>query len=40
MSFDEKDADELYNKIYNDVSKEYPEYKIYIVVDTDFSVSN
>ena len=39
MSFDEKNPDELYNKFYNDVSKEYPEYKIYIVVDTDFSVS-
>lgn len=39
MSFDEKDADELYNKFYKEVSKEYPEYKIYIVVDTDFSVS-
>ena len=39
MSFDEKDPDKLYEKFYNDVSKEYPEYKIYIVVDTDFSVS-
>lgn len=39
MSFEEKDVDELYNKFYNEVSCEYPDYKIYIVVDTDFSVS-
>lgn len=40
MSFDEKDVDGLYNKFYNEVSSEYPDYKIYIVVDTDYSVSN
>ena len=40
MSFDEKDADGLYNKFYNEVSSEYPDYKLYIVVDTDYSVSN
>ena len=28
MSFEEKDADELYNKFYNEVSNEYPDYKI------------
>ena len=39
ISFEEKDMDNLYNKFYNEVSKEYPDYKIYIVVDTDFSVS-
>ena len=39
MSFDEKNPDELYKKFYDEVSKEYPEYKLYIVVDTDFSVS-
>ena len=40
MSFDEKDVDGLYNKFYNEVSSEYPDYKLYIVVDTDYSVSN
>ena len=39
MSFEEKDPDGLYNKFYDEVSKEFPDYKIYIVVDTDFSVS-
>ena len=32
MSFDEKEVDELYNKFYDEVSSEYPDYKIYIVV--------
>lgn len=39
MSFEEKNPDELYNKFYDEVSCEYPDYKVYIVVDTDFSVS-
>ena len=39
LSFEETEEEKLYNNIYDEVSKEYPDYKVYIVVDTDFSVS-
>lgn len=39
ISFEEKEIEKLYNKVYNDISNEYKDYKIYIVVDADFSVS-
>ena len=40
ISFEEKEIDKLYNNVYNEISNEYKDYKVYIVVDTDFSVSN
>ena len=39
VSFDEKNQDELHDKIYNEVKKLYPDYKLIIQLDNDFSVS-
>lgn len=39
VSFDCNDVDALYDKIYNEISKEFKEYEIIILIDNDFSVS-
>lgn len=39
ISFDEQDKNALYERIYQELSELYPEYKITIALDLDFSVS-
>ena len=39
ISFDEVEPLKLYDKVYNEVCSLYPDYKILVFVDNDFSVS-
>lgn len=39
ISFDAEDRTEVYRQVYKDVQKEFPEYKLQIGIDTDFSES-
>ncbi len=39
ISFDAEDRTEVYRQVYKDVQKAFPEYKLQIGIDTDFSES-
>lgn len=39
ISFDAEDRTEVYRQVYKDVQKTFPEYKLQIGIDTDFSES-
>ena len=39
ISFDAKDREAVYQHIVNDVSELYPDYKLLVALDTDFSES-
>lgn len=38
FNFDEKEPQKIVDKIHKELSNVYPDYKFYIVIDTDFSV--
>lgn len=37
VSFDSPDRRDTYNKVYNSIKKEYPDYLLEIALDIDFS---
>lgn len=39
VSFDCKDIDSLYDKVYDEISKEFSDFELIILIDNDFSVS-
>lgn len=39
IDFEEKDRGALFNKAIDEVRKEFPEYKIFAALDTDFSLT-